>query len=136
MGRALESDLTGGYMKLKLLLLVCTLGTLSLSAAVTGDWRGTTVAPNHTTHTTRTVAIYAILAQSGESVTGTAGTLGKLEPIQGAVLNGTSLTFWIGEGGGPKRTTFQLNTEGNELVGFVVLHTGQRLPITLKPYKP
>jgi hypothetical protein len=130
----LFGDLTGGHMKL--LLLFCTLGTLSLSAAVTGEWRGVTTATNHTTHKTRTVAIYANLTQNGVTVTGTAGTEKNMKPIQGAVLTGSALTFWIAEGGGPGRTAFQLNTEGNELVGFVLLHTGQRLPITLKSYKP
>ena len=119
---------------MKLLLLVCTLGTLSLSAAVTGHWRGLTTATNHTTHKTHTVGIYANLVQNGSQVTGTAGAEKGLQPIQGAVLNGSNLTFWIAEGGGPGRTMFQLDTAGSDLVGTVVLHTGQRLPITLKAY--
>jgi len=120
---------------MKLLLLACALGTLSLSAAVTGEWRGITPATNSTTHKTHTVAIYANLTQNGNDVTGTAGSEGNQLPIQGVVFNGTSLSFWIAEGGGPGRTLFQLNTGGTDLVGFVVLHTGQRLPITLKPVK-
>jgi hypothetical protein len=120
---------------MKLLLLVCTLGTLSLSAAVTGHWRGTTTATNHTTHKTHTVGIYANLVQNGSQVTGTAGAENGLQPIQGAVLNGSNLTFWIAEGG-PVRTMFQLDTAGSELSGVVTLYTGQRVPITLKLYTP
>ena len=124
---------------MKRFALLFALLPMTMSAAVSGEWRALVTATNVQTHSKQKIGIYATLSQNGSTLTGTAGTQNDAVPIQNGTVSGNTLTFSIPEGNGPsgpqRLTQFNLTVSGTNLVGTVTLFDGEVLSVTMTPVK-